>query len=407
MPGYGYGYGYPLGGASRQGAAWTPLELGSALKVWLKPESLSNPNLLIYTEDLTQSGTWQQDNGIVLSDQGSGVMSLTAGNTISSLYQSWAQVADDMDFVQAIDVKAGPGHNGTSRMELRLNYAGAPVQTFYVPTSEWVRINATGDVGAGNTPAGSRLYIFPDVDTGTQEILVRYPQAEMAAVPTDYQASTGGAGTAPGAIAQWDDSSGNGNHATMTTADYKPIVWLASALDGQSGMFSDNTNMSLELPDISALVDDWNIFAMCSIITYKSADMLLSAENPTGILYTSGKNSDFGIYDGTGSWKQFGYSGDNDRYELIHYSLQTPIKVFSNTEQELPQATGGPWNQTAMAGKPGAPIRIGMDSTPAPGGNPFNGTIHELIIVQGAMSEDDIASMGGYFIGEYPSAPWP
>jgi hypothetical protein len=263
MPGVGLGIGLPLG----LDLDWTPLQLGSDLKLWLRPESLSNPNLLTYTGQQGKTfPPWAKFNMTVTDGY-----SDPLGGTTAALYEPTASVgnenseqdpattpADGTVVTGSYYAKKAPGHDGVGKAHLQL-YDGvaATTGTAVTLTDSWQRITATHTMSPSSTRL--RVQIVPCNSTSPgQDSYVAFPQLEVGSAPTTYVENVA---TAGGIVSQWDDSSGLGNHATQATQANMPLV-VAGALDNKSGALFDNVDDRLTLTSNLSFAGPFEVYAV-------------------------------------------------------------------------------------------------------------------------------------------------
>ena len=217
----------------RSNSAFTPAWLDETI-AWLRPEDLDNPNRLIYTEDYTQSA-WVGSFSPTLShdrvdkDGGTAAVSITATSANSRLYQDATGFQSASEDSFSVWVKAGPGHNGTSLAKVRIYDGVSFTDDNFVPSASWERRSVTRTLDVGS--AQCRCEIHPDQTTGSQEILVCFPQVESGSSPSAYVANSS---TAGGIVSTWGDFT-QGSQASM------PLV-VANALDGNSAALFDGVD---------------------------------------------------------------------------------------------------------------------------------------------------------------------
>jgi hypothetical protein len=226
---------------------WTPGALGSDLKLWLKPESIVNPNRLLQTDNLKNVVWINVTSPTVTSGQadpngGTSAFLIAATGVGSHIRQEAQGFQVSADDAVSVYWKRGPSHNGTSKGRVGLHdgngwQAGVGGE---VPPADWERVDNTGTLGAGASM--SRIALYPDITTGSQSIYFWHPQLESGTSPTSYRAN---AATAGGIVAQWDDSAGT-NHATQGTQAAMPLV-QAGVLDGYAGAVFDGVDDTLVL----------------------------------------------------------------------------------------------------------------------------------------------------------------
>lgn len=236
-PGFGYGYGYGLG--VPKAPAWTPLALPSSLLfAWYRPEDIENPNRLLHTNDFENAvwikgGAITVDSGYSDPDGGSTAFLIGTGSTGQTVLQDSPGFQASEDDVNAVWIKQGPGHNGTSRARIRINDGVGQTDLNFIPSASWKREEITRTLDAGATRA--RWVLYPDYQTGTESILVWHPQLERGTSPTTYRENLG---VAYGIVSSWPDASPNGRDVVQATGSQQMLV-QADVLDGYAGAYND------------------------------------------------------------------------------------------------------------------------------------------------------------------------
>ena len=383
-----YGYGLGLGVWRGGSSVWTPAALGSSLKLWLKPESLDNPNQMIQTSAL-DNAAWVQA-GATLTRTGGQTDPLggtdawlfAPGAAGVGVFQDTATWQPGEDSVVSVYAKRGPGHNGTSQARVWFLDSGGNTLLNFVPAATWTRHAVTRTISAGSTL--SRLAFYPDLTTNSQLVYFAFPQMEVGTVATTYHAN---GPTAGGIVAQWDDSSGSANHVTDGTQASMPLVQL-DVLNGFSGAKYDGVDDRLTKTPAAFIqpFERWVVFV-----------------------------------EATGGSQQ-GYFGSTPAANLqtttaYYITAGTPMVMTGRTAGAHPRLTrslfngassrGEGWNwdgsgsHVSEVGNAGADNMLEIRAGYTSGAGPDFWYVEDILI-QGALSADDRLNMISYMAARYP-----
>jgi hypothetical protein len=391
MPGTGAGVGLGLAG----GLDWTPLQLGSDLKLWLRPQSLSNPNRLLQTEDLTT--TWTSTaltptTGFTDPNGGSTAWNIVADDAVARF------IAQDTQGFQAGSTemmqfwcKRGAGHDGSSQSRFRFYDGVAGYNSDFLASATWELKTFTQTMNASSTRVSCNIY--PDITTNQNSILVWHPQCEAGGTATPYKAN---AATAGGIVAQWDDSSGNGNHATQGTQASQPLV-VSGALDNFSGAQFDGVDDALALTtelSASGAFEYWVVLdrstASSSHYLFNGADntleyILLNNADPSAIVTSTA--TDAGKVVSTASVDV----GSPVRLRVARDASNNMVAY----ENAVDITTGSP----TMTGTEYFSL-IGKRSNNS---GYYDGLKYEIILLTSALSAQNVTNMNDYLSRRYPS----
>ena len=282
MPGVGHaiGLGLPSGMPP-----WTPALLGSDLKLWLRPEELSNPNRLLQTEDL-EDAAWNKSNITVASGQtdpdgGSTAFLLTATDPGGWTIQDAQGFQGGTDDVVSFWWKRGPSHDGTSRARLRIHDGvGFFADEQVVPPATWTRYELTGTLDGGATK--SSFYLYPDNDVpGDQAILIWHPQLESGTSATTYVPNVA---TAGGVVGTWADQSDSSNDAVAVSQAVSGLV-VANVLDGYSAALVDGVDDEWILTSGINLTAGFEIWAVVYVSANAAARRLFASTDASDLAY--------------------------------------------------------------------------------------------------------------------------
>ena len=199
-----------------------------------------------------------------------------------------------------------------------------------------------------------------------------------------------------GAIATWDDASGNGRDATQTTEADKPIV-TTSALDGFSSATFDGTAQHFDLPSTTGLTTAQEVFIVIKV------DVDPPAANPqTGLWLLGTANSLYPFTNGL-IFDSFGNTvrrasidpgADLDVWRL--YNVTSAANDWENRLDNVSIHTEG---TNTVAGQ--ASPKIGDVG----GGVRLDGQVVEFILYSAKLSSGDRTLVVDYFSTKFPSMP--
>jgi hypothetical protein len=235
--------------------------------------------------------------------------------------------------------------------------------------------------------------IYPDITTNQNSILVWHPQCEAGGTATPYKAN---AATAGGIVAQWDDSSGNGNHATQGTQASQPLV-VSGALDNFSGAQFDGVDDALALTtelSASGAFEYWVVLdrstASSSHYLFNGADntleyILLNNADPSAIVTSTA--TDAGKVVSTASVDV----GSPVRLRVARDASNNMVAY----ENAVDITTGSP----TMTGTEYFSL-IGKRSNNS---GYYDGLKYEIILLTSALSAQNVTNMNDYLSRRYPS----
>ena len=381
----------PLAVGSRE---WALVDLGDDLKLWLRPDELVNPNRLLQTEDL-ENAAWTNTTVTVLSGQtdkdgGSAAFKLTPAATGSNLIQSAQGFHVSADDAASLWWKRATGHDGTSKATVRIDDGVGTTDINVVPPATWTRITTLTRTLDGSATK-SALAIFPDSDSGTEAILVQWPQLESGTAATTYVANTT---TAGGIIASWADQSGNGNDATEATQAEMPLV-LADALDGYAGAVFDG-------------VDD--------LLTLGTAITTTSGLEVWFVLQPSDLSAQVTILNGSSVADRFLWQQDDGgmdvRIDASAIPVSTAGAVVVDTPALIRMKQDGSGNLTCevngvdvTSGSPSSTDDVSIEHLASAAGTSqwWNGCMIEGAVVDGVLSANNATELLSYFAAKFPT----
>jgi hypothetical protein len=254
-----------------------------------------------------------------------------------------------------------------------------------------VGTNVTFSVAATNTPA------LPSVNSGTLQLWLR--------------ADAGVVTNSAGQVSQWQDQSGNANHASQSTTSLQPTLVSAAGLGGEAAVrfngIQDNVNGSylsgtgqIGVPNAMTVFMLYNAFS-----TANNQNMMWEIGvpgqgsagrnawiNAGDLLFTFWANDYF-----------LSFVVPTDTYRIRTDRLDTnldTLDIFDTTAAITNHFT----ISTSGAGTPGAGYYVGGFNSSVSGvgsSRNFNGDIAELICYQGYLSETDRQAVTGYLEQKY------
>ena len=232
---------------------------------------------------------------------------------------------------------------------------------------------------------------------------------------TLYDATSGGSlVAADGAVARWEDKSGNARHATQGTSANRPARKTAIQASKDVLRF-DGSNDFLTSTDFSDLSTGQAITALT--VCKRSA----TGSVHTIISKTDGEASDITTEDGWG----FRFLADNTLHLYASKDASSTNNTSSSTVTASAftllafQATAGSLTTTTKLYKNGTilsllttgsvqaldgtayPVRIGMEPNTGVNYNHFNGDIAEVIIYDSALSDVNRAAVESYLVTKW------
>lgn len=264
----------------KSASRWSLLDLGSALKLWLRPEDLPNANRMLQTENFEVNPTpWTNSYDIVTPGQ----IDPTGGNTAFLLNPTANHhnignknltALPSVDDVVSCWFKRGPGYSGSGVTRFRLTHVdGGYTQMSAAVNEAWTRHEVTRTAGAGTT--GAEIMILPDSSGEMGAIYAWHPQLEFGSSASAYHENIA---TAGGLLAAWADQSENGNNATEAAQAQMP--WIKSALlDGYSAALFDSVDDVLTLDSALSMTDAYTVWAVYSYNNGGTAGVLAQTTN--------------------------------------------------------------------------------------------------------------------------------
>ena len=364
-------------------SGWSPLELESNLKLWLRPESLTNPNLLRYTEDAAQAvwsypGTTQVHN-LTDPNGGSAAWSVTTSGSaqVSPQQNALTWQAGETFTAQAyIRVSAGAGGYW-----LQIDDGVGSTSAGLYTNTDWQLRTVTRTLDASATQCRWQCTI----QTNTT-IEIAFPQLEVGSTATTYKMN---GATAGGIVDQWDDVSGNGNHASQATQANMPLV-VANSLDNKSGALFDGVDDFLSLTSTLSVTGGMGFYA---VFTAGADSMILTNDTSTDYVFRALDTSQIlsrpaGAASAVLSTGEI-VSGNSHLVEVARDGSNNYTLYLDGTD--ITDAT------PSGAGTHNASI-IGRRSTTY-----GDFTLIELVVVGAALSADNRAGANSYFRSRFPT----
>ncbi len=386
MPGTGLGLGIPLGGT----LGWTPMMASVKPSLWLKPESLGNPNRLIQTADL-ENVAWTAVNVTITSGQsdpdgGNNAFLVTPdGGAWPEIYQSALGFQAGDNDRNSVWWKRGPSHTGVTNATLRGTDGVGNHDSSAVPPVAWERVSVTTTLdGAADK---SRIELIPEISatpTVTNDIYFYHPQLEAGVVTTGYHANVA---TAGGIVAQWDDSSLNGNHCTQGAQASMPLV-VADALNGKSAALFDGVDDEMVVTGGIDLAAGFEIWVVC-YVSANAADRRIFAKTDA---------SDRVYLD---SAHKISTDIDTDT-DLISNAVSTgQFSLLAWRRDASDNLTAEEGGTDVTNGTPSEAGTVTLNSL-SDGADLFDEKLVEVVVVSGVYLAADRTNMLAYFNSKYP-----
>ena len=206
----------------------------------------------------------------------------------------------------------------------------------------------------------------------------------------------------------WTDSSGFNRNATQSTSANRPLP-RENGINGNTGVFFDGSNDSLEIPFASNLnTTEFTMFVVARATATGDKPIIDSVTNGYGLsldVQSTFANSDF-----TARWVDAGGADSQDssaftiglrRYEGAIFSYIMEDTDSNNTSDKVSIFFNGAGVGTKTSGVDYTPagsgaLRIGYD-----GSNYFNGDIYEVLIYSSVLSTSDRENIEGYLARKY------
>ena len=205
-----------------------------------------------------------------------------------------------------------------------------------------------------------------------------------------------------GAVSQWDDKSGNGNHAVQATGSQQPTYTTNSKLGNKYGLQFDYLNDSnIESPNSSTL----NFrYEMTGFVVYSETND--STNNSILLRINGNSNPSMGISSGNNASPNFGITDSGAAFTSVSLGeigvTEALILAFghsiSNDEIRISR-DGGSFNTLTASPETevlqdGGGIRIGCQKIGF--SRCHDGFIHEVILVEERLAEADVQIFEGY-----------
>ena len=180
-------------------------------------------------------------------------------------------------------------------------------------------------------------------------------------------------------ISQWEDQSGNDNHAAQSTGSNQPALLNGGAHFDGSDDFFDITEIELDL---------FHVFIIVTLDA-ENNETLLGGTNQNFFRLAHGGSTSSGRFRATSSSGNvnitFSAAVEDDTkmlFELIRNGDNELLSIKDGTTLSTDSSDGGtfPWK----------PTQIGCQ---ADGGTPLDGKIDELVIYNAVLSGDDLTNV--------------
>ena len=189
-----------------------------------------------------------------------------------------------------------------------------------------------------------------------------------------------------GSVSQWNDKSGNGNHATQSNASNRPVTG-SRAIGGKNALeFSNAGSQSMSMPALDIIGREaWAVFVLDSYATTASQ-----------LILGGGGNVQVGVNSGTQNLRLWcaanPYSADTKSTATVAVSSPTLAGWLAHTDTKkfsingTLQTTGDTYNSGSMSA-----TNIGRGQYAI-----MDGAIGEIVVTSGVLSTDDRQRLEGY-----------
>ena len=250
----------------------------------------------------------------------------------------------------------------------------------------WTVREAEGFKRAGTWPTA---FVNPTNLTGLQLWL------DASDASTLYDATTGGSLVAvDGAIARWEDKSGNARHATQATSGNRPTR-KTSVLNGRDAILFDGSDDGLAVPNTFGQwgTGNWSMFMAVRTGTSVTSKYLFSSVVLVNSLFIWSVGDDIRVRTAGGSSQTLS----------PNLSAATSTGVITSVIRNGTAFTGriGASSNTATTSSnglsfDGATVEIGIYNEPGFRGLPWNGHICEVIAYDSALSDTNRTIVENY-----------
>ena len=197
--------------------------------------------------------------------------------------------------------------------------------------------------------------------------------------------------------AQWDDSSGNNNHAAQSTSGEQ-----ATVTDGGLQFEGDNNDHY----DLTTGIDignnnPWTVFVVLNMQSYDSQNTILGRSGSANDRFLEMQNADQMRYRQTGTTAVLKFA-DSGNFPL---STKYLITVTKDSSRNLVVRKNG--SVLTQAGSSGNPCGNGAFTTNQFGGRgnspdrDFDGIIYELLLYEKLCSSDELSNIENHLISEH------
>jgi hypothetical protein len=219
---------------------------------------------------------------------------------------------------------------------------------------------------------------------------------------TLFDATTGGSlVAADGAVARWEDKSGNGRHATQGTANNRPLRKLA-LLAGRDALFFDGSNDALRMPQ-NTIGNSGNLSVF---VVWERPQAVTSG---THIILNKGDAASFGatVWELESAIPWYGYA-NNAWFASVATTALPAAATFlfgGRTENRISQIlvnnqNAGPASSQA-SGVNAISQHIGIMGSGTTGTGPTRGDVGEILIYDAALTTSEMSAVSDYLMTKW------
>jgi len=395
---------------------WSPLAVSPS--AWFRPESLVNPNLQIYS-DQVNNAAWTKSGGLTVTADQDGVADevedANAGG-IGYYHDSFTVPDNSVPYTFQLKVEktasthvakfkaqitGGSAVSEDSKINLNTGatLSGSAVATS-VDANYWLITWTVTNNGTGNTTLYWEMVPVYNKDGSTSQdnsalgtLLVKNHQFEVATAATSYVAN---GATAGGIVALWPDSSGNGNDATQGTQASMPVV-VADKLDGFSGVFFEGVDDFLTLDSLITMPGPFELWAVLEKETYTLNNVAIVGGPDV---------SNRGLLVNTAQTVNMEAGGDSDSVTLGGSNPLGTDPILLRIQRDASDNLTAEFNGVDVTFSTPNNVNdflfryLGAYNA---GISEVEVILHEVVLVPSALVADDRTNMLGHFAGRYPT----
>jgi hypothetical protein len=218
---------------------------------------------------------------------------------------------------------------------------------------------------------------------------------------TLFDATTGGSlVAADGAVARWEDKSGNGRHATQGTANNRPLRKLA-LLAGRDALFFDGSNDNLRMPQ-NTIGNSGNLSVF---VVWERPQATIG----TRLILNKGDGASFGatVWELESGIPRYGYA-NNAWFDSTATNALPAAATFlfgGRTENRISQIlvnnqNAGPASSQA-SGVNAISQHIGIMGSGTTGVSPTRGDVGEILMYDAALTTSEMSAVSDYLMTKW------